>query len=97
PRATLIPYTTLFRSTPSADHTRTRDGLADIPVVGEEESQEERTAEDHERNALGQDRARILLTDERDLAPEEEDEAELAPHEERVDRKSTRLNSSHQI
>src|SRR5947208_5536698 len=82
-RSTLFPYTTLFRSL--------RVEVEDLePVVGRVHRVEVR--------AVGRERERADLTglegDEgragRDTAREERDERE-------ADRKSTRLNSSHQI
>src|SRR3712207_8042152 len=89
PRSTLFPYTTLFRSVHQLDDAarvaQRLHGLDARDVVEEPAA----TRVHRHRRALGfeqRERAHALVARER---------MNLAPAQERLDRKSTRLNSSH--
>src|SRR4029077_11707150 len=58
--------------------------LDEVAVVGEDEPEERETAERDEDDPVRQDRAGILFHHQRDLAPEEQHEPDLGPHERRV-------------
>src|SRR3712207_9549765 len=90
PRATLFPYTTLFRSEDREDvgGDHERDGVAHRPRVGPPRVLD-----------LAADRGRPVPAE---VVPEHDEEAQTERAErrgafrrERLDRKSTRLNSSH--
>src|SRR6266480_6318719 len=53
----------------------------EVAVVREDEPEEREPAERDEEDPMGQDGSRIFLRDKGDLAPEEEHEADLRPHE----------------
>src|SRR5256885_3647133 len=81
PRSTLFPYTTLFRSVEVVARLEEDDGVVGAPAGPEEGLADRFLAEE-----LGERQIeRRLLR----LAPEDE--------EDREDRKSTRLNSSHLV
>src|SRR3712207_8200828 len=83
PRSTLFPYTTLFRSrqrAPSAAHTH-RHGVPELQSLAAQDSNRER----HRGSRSG----------EGDYAKGGDRARRSAAEADRLDRKSTRLNSSH--
>src|SRR3712207_8012499 len=79
PRSTLFPYTTLFRSDPEGERA-----LREVLRRGGLSRRQERAAELPGRGRGAHDQERLRL-----------DGAEPRPRPRRIDRKSTRLNSSH--
>src|SRR3712207_9196514 len=90
PRSTLFPYTTLFRS--SIDRLRGRYRAVDVLLIDDVQFLESKARTEaeffHTFNALYDAGAQLVLTSDR--LP-----ANLGALEDRLDRKSTRLNSSH--
>src|SRR3712207_9533510 len=90
PRSTLFPYTTLFRSRPE---DQVRGYLQDPERRAEQPAQQVDGPRDERRDRLGcvqRERLRDQLA-ERDAQVGDDREGQ----DEREDRKSTRLNSSH--
>src|SRR3712207_7611495 len=87
PRSTLFPYTTLFRSGPEALDVHVDGALVYVLVVAPDLTQQRRAREDAPR-ALGQG------AQELELAGGQQDLLAILLDAD-LDRKSTRLNSSH--
>src|SRR3712207_9504435 len=90
PRSTLFPYTTLFRSERDAEEREHGDQEARPGHLAPEGEPVAGVVDDEDH---GDRRARDGLG--RAPTPGEQDEAGRGEHENRRDRKSTRLNSSH--
>src|SRR5258708_27708167 len=84
PRSTLFPYTTLFRSLPSVAVDYRADTKSPMPSLT-------RVGVD------ANDQQPMSLREAIPMALQNNKDIEIARDNDKIDRKSTRLNSSHQI
>src|SRR3712207_9050304 len=90
PRSTLFPYTTLFRSGVGALDVRPRHGPLAAGALEHDHGLERRQV-----LARGHELLEVRLLDDRHLGAGVADHERDLRRRERLDRKSTRLNSSH--
>src|SRR5256885_13011314 len=91
PRSTLFPYTTLFRSQ-HVNKTESAVRITHIPTGLFVKSQEEKSQHKNRARAMSILRARLY-----DMQRKALDAKRSADRKSQVDRKSTRLNSSHLV
>src|SRR5256885_4982975 len=85
PRSTLFPYTTLFRSQDQREVARAHAGTGADGVVGSADRKSEADNQKHHA------RKKVFLT------LDFHENVSLRNHDPAIDRKSTRLNSSHLV